>query len=77
MGIEDSLKQAEYLNLDAPDTKTKVSLYLYSNDIDINLISTSLGCEPTESHRRGDIIEYQRISRDIKHRTPATVGLWC
>lgn len=77
MGIEDSLKNAEYLNLDAPNTKTKVSLYLYSNDIDIKLISTSLGCEPTESHRRGDIIEYQRIGRDIRRRPPATVGLWC
>ena len=42
MGIEDRLKNAEYLNLDAPDTKTNVSLYLYSSNIDIIFISTSL-----------------------------------
>ena len=77
MGIEDRLKNAEYLNLDAPDTKTNVSLYLYSSDIDIIFISTSLECEPTESHRRGDIIEYQRIGGVIKRRPPASIGLWC
>ena len=67
MGIEDRLKNTEYVNLDAPDTETKAILYLYSEDIDINAITVSLGCEPTEAHHKGDI---------IKKRPPASIGLW-
>ena len=77
MGIEDRLENVEYINLDAPDTKTNASLCLYSHDIDIKLISNSVECEPTESHRRGDIVEYQKRDGTIKRRSPASTGLWC
>ena len=64
MGIEEQLKNTKYLNL-APNSKTNASLFLYANDIDIQLISNSLECEPTKSHRRGDIIEYQRKDEQL------------
>ncbi len=67
MNLEDRLKNAESLDLGGPDSETKASLYLYADDIDIQAISTSLGCEPTHAHRQGEV---------VKRKPPARIGLW-
>jgi hypothetical protein len=65
--MNDSIKNAQYLNLDAPNTETKASLCLYSEDIDVQTITKLLQCNPTEAHHKGDI---------IKRRPPAPIGIW-
>lgn len=67
MNLEERLKNAKSLSTGGPDSETKASLCLYAEDIDIQAISTSLGCEPTHAHRRGEV---------VKRRPPARIGLW-
>ena len=68
MGTDDRLKRAEELHLGGPTSDNIVILCIYGDDIDLQAISTMLGCEPTEAHRRGEEIG--------KRKRPATIGLW-
>lgn len=67
MNYDDRLKNAKSLHVGGPAADSKATLCLYAEDIDIESISTSLGCKPTEAHRRGDV---------IGRRKPASIGLW-
>jgi len=61
------LKKAELISIGGPVTDSKVSLVLYSNNIDIEEITKLIGCTPSEAHRVGDIVGKRR---------PARIGLW-
>ena len=50
--------------------KTKVSLRLVGQELDPQAVSTALGCKPTESHRKGDLLESKRFVRK------APTGVW-
>jgi hypothetical protein len=62
------LSQAKELKVGGMPTDSTARLYIYVDDIDIPAISDLLHCEPTEAHRKGDV---------IKKRPPASIGLWC
>lgn len=66
--LKERLNKAEYINLDAPDTKTIASLCLYAEEINIDAISSALGCNPTGYHRRGDKVK--------PSSPPSQIGLW-
>jgi hypothetical protein len=68
MEFDKRLNNTEYLNLEAPDTETKASLCIYSENIDIQAISALLGCNPTHSHKRGEKVK--------PHSPPSKTGLW-
>lgn len=50
--------------------RIKVSLRFLGDDLDPDFISNLLGCQPTESYRKGDVLSSKRSSR-IAH-----TGVW-
>jgi hypothetical protein len=65
---DDRLKIAAYINLE-PNTTWRADLCLYHENINIPKITQLLKCEPTEAHKKGDMIGKRKTS-------PAPVGLW-
>lgn len=55
----------------SPD-EVRVTLALYGDDLDPVEITELLGCQPTSSHRRGEI----RIGKRTGHRTVYKQGAW-
>jgi hypothetical protein len=52
--------------------EVRVTLALYGDDLDPVEISNLLGCQPTSSHRRGEV----RIGKKTGHRTVYKQGAW-
>ena len=69
MKFDKRLKKAEVLHVGGSIADSIASLCLYSHDIDIKEISRLLECEPTEAHRRGDL-----LGKSKKQAAPS--GLW-
>jgi hypothetical protein len=65
---DESLTKYDSLNLNAIEAETKASLNLYSDNIEIEMLSRVLCCNPTKSHKRGDKIK--------PSSPPAKTGRW-
>jgi hypothetical protein len=68
MELDDRLRQATELSVGGAAKSTKASLNLYSTEIDLEMISKVLGCQPTDSHRKGDF--------NLNIGAPSPIGLW-
>ncbi|MDR0609727.1 MAG: DUF4279 domain-containing protein [Planctomycetaceae bacterium] len=68
----EKLLGSDVINVGGSTTDSIATLILYEKNIEINIneITTLLGCEPTETHRKGDIYRYGR------KETTAKIGLW-
>jgi hypothetical protein len=62
------LSKAKELHVGGDVIDCMANLCMYAEELDIQALSSLLGCNPTEAHRKGDV---------IKKRPPASIGLWC
>jgi hypothetical protein len=61
------------IEMNIPDTKVIVSLYLIGDDLDPSKITNELGIAPTESRRKGETRTAPVTGRQYVNKT----GLWC
>jgi hypothetical protein len=68
----DKLLKVDSINVGGKTTDSTATLILYENNNDINIteITSLVGCDPTEAHRKGDI--YNPGRKNII----AKIGLW-
>jgi hypothetical protein len=68
----EELLKIDSINVGGPTTDSNVTLILYENNAEINIneITSLIGCDPTEAHSKGDV--YTPGRKKIIART----GLW-
>ena len=65
--IQKKLKNVQSLDFGGRVADSRAGVWLYAEDIDIPKIARLLGCQPTEAHRKGEVVGKGR---------PASIGLW-